>query len=235
MTSEVTCGYELRIRLEATATWIQVPEHLIMLQSGKTVSVHIDPRRLVTGHHVHYIRGYDTSQPREHGSLFQIPITVIIPEVMVEGTTSLELGKLTLAPGERLRKFIVPPRGCSYIDLLIHDPRQPARAVARVPSDVIEAENIELLDDEVNVTEAPAGMTELHFILYISTILIYMYILHIGMTAVTEVSNMSNVSNMNDDDAGRMIVIHALQLFRGTPYRYVTLSYTIAYISCIKY
>ena len=36
------------------------------------------------------------------------------------------------------------------------------------------------------------------------------------MTAVTEVSS---ASNMNDDDAGRMIVIHALQLFRGTPYR----------------
>ena len=46
-----------------------------------------------------------------------------------------------------------------------------------------------------------------------------MYILRIGMTTVTEVSNFSNVSNMNDDDAGRMIVIHALQLFRGTPYR----------------
>ena len=175
MKSEITCDYELRIRLEATATWIQVPEHLIMLQSGKTVSVHIDPRRLATGHHVHYIRGYDTSQPREHGSLFQITITVIIPEVMVERTTSLELGKLTLAPGERLRKFIVPPRGCSYIDLLIHDPRQPSRAVARVPSDVVEAENIELLDDEVNVTEAPAGMADIIYILYmsISTILIY--------------------------------------------------------------
>ena len=115
--------FEMRLRLESTAAWITVPQYALLLQSGKQISIYIDPRKLPIGLHVEFIKIYDVNRPLSNGPIIKIPITVIRPVILQDGVTSYNLRCLKFEPGERVRKFITPPRGCTYIDMVIRDPR----------------------------------------------------------------------------------------------------------------
>lgn len=119
----------MRLRLEVTASWVTAPSHLLLLNSTKTFSVQVDPRGLPTGSlNVAFVRGFDESQPAESGPIFELPVTVVRPEVIPDGGVSLSVGELSFTPGERIRRFIVPPPGCTYVDCHIVDTRTPSRA-----------------------------------------------------------------------------------------------------------
>ena len=90
------------------------------------------------------------------GAIIEIPVVIIIPEVIPTQVDSYNLGVLDLKENERIRRFIVPPLGCTYIDACICDSRTP----------------------EANEHDA-----------------------------------------MVDDESSRVIVMHAVQLFAGVPYR----------------
>lgn len=119
--------FEMRLQLESSASWITVPKYVLMLQGGKSISIYVDPRSLPTGLHVEFVSAYDAAKPLMHGAVFKIPITVIRPEIPDNNATNYDLKTMKFEPGERVRKFLVPPRGCTYIDMVIRDPRTPSR------------------------------------------------------------------------------------------------------------
>jgi tripeptidyl-peptidase-2 len=176
---DVRIHYELSLRLESTAEWVRCSDHLMFAQSGKTFNVEVDPTGLPEGLHTASIKAYSYHNP-ESGFLFQVPITVIKPEVVSLGDSNRlanerglnvrALGTIQLAAGERYRKFLVPPLGCTYVDAVITDSRHAAT--------------------ETEVTPQDPGATE-------------------------EVSAASD----RDDNSGRIICIHALQIMKGVPYR----------------
>ncbi len=95
-----------------------------------------------------------------------------------------------------MRRFIVPPHGCTYIDLRLLDARVPGRGRATAEDDTHgEGEG-------PDPGPPPEG---------------------------SEPEERMDESDFLTDDGGRLIVLHALQVFRGTPYRanelhkYVTL------------
>lgn len=143
-TVDTKLSFEWKLRLECPAAWVNCPEYVILAQSGKTFSVEVDPRMLEEGMHVSSVKGYLVNHP-EAGVVVEVPITVLkpqtvsgyVPEAQTDG--SLSLGTLSLEQGERFRKFIVPPVGCTYIDALIcdsrHAPREGGETQDRVEGD----------------------------------------------------------------------------------------------------
>ena len=101
------------------------------------------PRVQGAGVHVAFIRMYDERFP-DAGPLCTVPITVIKPEAILPRCdiwhmetealrTSADAAArrvLTLAPGERLRRFLVPPPGCQFVDVVIEDKRALAASAA---------------------------------------------------------------------------------------------------------
>ena len=175
----VKVSFEVRVRLTCSASWVEIPEHVLMVEAGKTFSIYVDPTKLPLGINNCFVKAYDEARPGA-GPIFEVPITVVKPELIPDGTTVLDLGEYKLQPAERKRSFIVPPRGCTFIDCILRDTRDASEAL--VPPSTSNS-----------VDSTPADQ--------IST-----------------------------DSSGRMIVLHSLQTFRGTPYRdnekeiYITLS-----------
>ena len=124
-TSDEKISYERRLRLVSTAPWVQSPSHLLLLQEGKQFNVYVDPRKLDAGLHVEFVDVYDEDLPSEHSLLLRIPVTVARPIAIPRGQRELDLGSVALQSGQRHRNFIVPPPGCTYVDIHIRDERKP--------------------------------------------------------------------------------------------------------------
>ena len=166
---DVKVQFEMRVVLRSSEAWVTAPEKVLLATVGKTISVLVDPRQLPVGLHVAFVRGYDESAP-EKGAIFEVPVVVIRPEEVQTADRTYTFGSLDLQPGERVRRFIVPPAGCTFVDAVLKDTR--------------------------NDVEGSAGVV-----------------------VTSEDGGPGVVSGLGLDGSGRQVVIHALQLFRGTPYR----------------
>ena len=131
-TVDTKLAFEWRLRLECPDSWVNCPEYLILAQSGKTFSIEVDPRMLQEGMHVSTVKGYLVDHPAA-GTVLEVPITILKPQVVpgyapeAETDGALSLGTLSLEQGERFRKFVVPPMGCTFIDAVICDSRHAPR------------------------------------------------------------------------------------------------------------
>ena len=186
--------FESRTLLSSTVPWVKCAERVLLVQGSKTISIFIDPRDLPPGVHVAFVRGYDEAYP-ELGPQFQIPITVVRPEIIAYQTPSYRIemegkkdvgvsvnntdkSQLTFTPGERMRRFIVPPRGCTFIDAVITDCRMEQGTTAVTPS--------------VSILNADTGSVD--------------------------VDGDDSVTGGARDGTARLMCFHALQIQRGTSY-----------------
>lgn len=93
--NEVLYNYEVRMKLVASQRWVTCPDHMLMTNAGKLINVIVDPTKLPPGLHVCIIKCYKEQQYNVTGdnshnlSLIDIPITVMKPEVLPVGITSL--------------------------------------------------------------------------------------------------------------------------------------------------
>lgn len=226
----VKVNFEVRVKLECSASWFRCNEHIILLASGKQLTIFVDPTGLTEGVHAEFVRGYDEDN-YQLGPMFVIPVVVVKPEVVT--ATHYSLGQLSLAPNERYRRFIVPPKGTQYVDAIIRDTRQSGTAspsndalqhqapthenlasvssvrfnphpsvlgeVKRQGSETETLDSFSMINETVKATQAGTSIAE------------------------------SVIEYTSPDISPSLIVVHALQLFRGTPYRdnekdsYVTL------------
>ena len=112
---------ELRLILRSTASWVTCPDFVMMASGGKLFSVCVDPRSLPAGSvYVAFVRAYIEQRP-EIGPIFEIPVTIAKPIIITENV--MDLGILSFRPSERIRRFISPPAGCSFIDCVVQDAR----------------------------------------------------------------------------------------------------------------
>lgn len=142
--------FESRTLLSSTVPWVKCAERVLLVQGSKTIAIFIDPRGLPPGVHVAFVGGCDEAHP-ELGPQFRIPITVIRPEIITDQCPSYKVemeskndsgvpgsktdrSQLTFTPGERLRRFIVPPKGCTFIDAIITDCRIDQGSASVTPS-----------------------------------------------------------------------------------------------------
>jgi tripeptidyl-peptidase-2 len=135
-TPDAQIHFEMRLRLRSTAAWIKCPNNVLLLQDGKTFNVFVDARKLSTGLHVEFVEVFDESLPEALSLITKIPVTVVKPERIAAGQDEIEIENcLTLKSGERYRRFIVPPHGCTFVDMYIQDLRPKLMACSRVCDD----------------------------------------------------------------------------------------------------
>lgn len=132
--SDDKLNFESTMKLSTTApSWVKCPEYLVMSSVGKVFNVEVDPRGLPEGLHLAYVHGHLDQHP-DAGFVFQVPITVVKSETIESSQlgaiekseqfdNSRSLGIVSLSYGERFRKFLVPPLGCTFIDAIISDSR----------------------------------------------------------------------------------------------------------------
>lgn len=238
----VKVHFEVRLKLESSASWVRCNEHVILLASGKDIQVYLDPTGLTEGLHVEFIRAFDEDN-LQLGPIFSIPITVVKPEVI--HTTEVSFGIMNLSPGERVRRFICPPLGCQFVDAVIKDIRHVAQSSTSL-SAVTEAGDgtvrFNLGESSTTIT-AGEGSTGFEHARESNRKLNNNHgsgseLNDFGDTfslinETLKATNGTSVGSENEynapDISPSVIVVHALQTFRGTPYRdnekesYVTL------------
>ena len=71
-------AFEVRVRLEADAEYITIPDQMVLQAKQGAFKIFIDPTKLEPGLHCANVKGYDAQNP-ERGPLFSVPITITKP------------------------------------------------------------------------------------------------------------------------------------------------------------
>lgn len=104
--------FSQQLKLTCDQDWVTCGENLFLSGNGRNVTLQIDPTRLPPGvayaQVVATVAGESTLPP-----LFRIPITVIKPEKMKSAFENE--WKLSLTPGESVRKAVRVPPGCQWM------------------------------------------------------------------------------------------------------------------------
>jgi tripeptidyl-peptidase-2 len=107
----------MRVRLDATADWIDVADSLLLMHGGRSFRARVDPTNLEPGVHFAQILGFDADNP-QRGPLFDVPVTVVrTEEIDAESLTWHE--QISAGSGEIVRRFIAVPAGATWADLTI--------------------------------------------------------------------------------------------------------------------
>eukprot|EP00644_Phytophthora_capsici_P005563 jgi/Phyca11/558578/estExt2_Genewise1.C_PHYCAscaffold_20133 len=105
--------FEQHVRLVPSTRWIDVGRSLALMQGGRAFKVLVETKHLSAGEHYGEIVAYDT-QNEARGALFTIPVTVIKPE----DAGSVVSYQKKFQPGDISRRFITPPQGATWADII---------------------------------------------------------------------------------------------------------------------
>ncbi|GMF28281.1 unnamed protein product [Phytophthora lilii] len=105
--------FEQHVRLVPSARWIDVGRSLALMQSGRAFKVLVNTKHLSAGENYGEIVAYDT-QNEARGALFTIPVVVIKPEEAASVVTYQK----KFQPGDISRRFITPPAGATWADII---------------------------------------------------------------------------------------------------------------------
>jgi len=111
--------FEMQVDLKSTVPWVQSPDHLVLLNNGRSFKIEVDPTNLPPGVHTGLVQGYDATRPGR-GPMFSVPITVVRP---LEQSKDISIGKLQFGPSEAKRFFLDVPAGATWMDVSVRDLR----------------------------------------------------------------------------------------------------------------
>eukprot|EP00742_Colponemidia_sp_Colp-10_P008114 GILJ01008758.1.p1 GENE.GILJ01008758.1~~GILJ01008758.1.p1 ORF type:complete len:1249 (+),score=195.85 GILJ01008758.1:73-3819(+) len=118
--NEIKINFELMIRLESTAPWVNVASHLMLMNNGRQFDIRVDPTHLPEGVHYAEVLGYDSTN-ESRGPLFRLPITVVKPiflqEHGVDDRLTVAFKDIKFTPGTIQRKFFAVPAGTTWADI----------------------------------------------------------------------------------------------------------------------
>ena len=110
--------FEMRVDLKASARWVSVASHMVLMHGGRGFEVRVDPTGLSAGVHFAEISGYDSASPSS-GPVFRVPITVVVPEKLGSNGVTGSLGEVRLESGSIERRFVAVPAGAQWVDIVI--------------------------------------------------------------------------------------------------------------------
>ncbi|EGZ07893.1 hypothetical protein PHYSODRAFT_565047 [Phytophthora sojae] len=105
--------FEQHVRLVPSARWIDVGRSLALMHGGRAFKVLVETKHLSAGEHYGEIVAYDTKN-EARGALFTIPVVVIKPEE----ASSVVVYQKKFQPGDISRRFITPPAGATWADII---------------------------------------------------------------------------------------------------------------------
>lgn len=112
--------FNMRLTLIPSETWVQCGSFLDLHYQSRTISVSVDPTGLTPGVHTASIKAYDTSCI-EKGILFEIPVTVIQPEVQLNETSNIFFSgnPIICKPNTIIRKFLLVPNNAVCASMIL--------------------------------------------------------------------------------------------------------------------
>ncbi|KAG7366232.1 tripeptidyl-peptidase II [Nitzschia inconspicua] len=111
--------FEMQFAISVTAPWVLAPDTLMLMNNGRNFKIDVDPRKLPHGVHTANVNGHVIGQP-DRGPMWSLPITVVKP---LEVSRIIEQKNIELKPTEVARFFVVPPPGCTWMDVTVRDCR----------------------------------------------------------------------------------------------------------------
>ncbi len=112
--------FEMKTALEASESWVEVPDYFMLMHNGRSFKFTVDPTNLEPGVHTAMIHGYDVNN-RDAGPRFSVPITVV---KTLEKSSTVSLGELEFENNEVKRFFLDVPEGASWMDVTVKDCRE---------------------------------------------------------------------------------------------------------------
>jgi tripeptidyl-peptidase-2 len=108
-------NFNMRLTLVPSETWVQCGAFLDLCYQSRTIVVSVDPTGLTPGVHSATIKAYDT-KTIDKGILFEIPITVVQPEVQLNETSNIFFSgnPIICKPNTIIRKFLLVPNNATY-------------------------------------------------------------------------------------------------------------------------
>jgi tripeptidyl-peptidase-2 len=70
--------FEMQFAITSTASWINAPDHFMLMHNGRSFKISVDPTKLPHGVHTAKVCGSDAEHP-ERGVMWSVPITVVKP------------------------------------------------------------------------------------------------------------------------------------------------------------
>ena len=107
-------GFEVRIRLEVDADYIEVPDQFLCAAKPRGFKICVDPTKLAAGPHYANVLGYDAQSP-ERGPLFTVPITTT--KAIPAGPGGSIKETVSMTRGDVRRIFVTPPAGSTWMDI----------------------------------------------------------------------------------------------------------------------
>lgn len=106
--------FNMRITLIPSDNWIQCGSFLDLCYASRTVAVKIDPTNLPIGVHSASVRAYDSTNIGK-GTIFEIPITVIVPILLdTAKTKTVNFDTILYKSNTIARHFIYVPANATW-------------------------------------------------------------------------------------------------------------------------
>lgn len=106
-------NFNLRLALVCDASYVDHPTHLDLSNAARVFSIKIDTQDLACGVHAANISAYDTTNIRK-GPVFKIPVTVVIPEELVQPKHSVSFTNVSFKANTIKRHFYVVPHFATW-------------------------------------------------------------------------------------------------------------------------
>lgn len=111
-------AYEIPLRIESTASWVDGPDHLMLTHGGRALQVRVDPTRLGPGLHQAEVQFFDARHPRR-GVLARLPVTVMKSAPLGEEPGRPFRARVRCDAGSIHRRFLAVPEGATWMDLRV--------------------------------------------------------------------------------------------------------------------
>jgi len=109
-------NFNMSFSLSCTAPWVHAPTHLNLVYQARSFLIQVDPRGLAPGAHQTFLYAYDSSNP-SGGRVWELAITVVRTEALVEGPRPGIQHRLTFTPGHIQRHFVKVPAGATWAEV----------------------------------------------------------------------------------------------------------------------
>ncbi|XP_078038479.1 tripeptidyl-peptidase 2-like [Augochlora pura] len=108
-------AFNLKLTLVCDASWVQYPTHLDLMHMSRAFAVRVDASNLPEGVHTTSVRAYDVTDIAK-GPVFQIPITVVQPQVLPRTSIlpDLTFSNVLFKPNTIRRHFILVPEDATW-------------------------------------------------------------------------------------------------------------------------
>ena len=116
--NQLKIDFEMRLKLKCDVEWVSMAENFMVMHEPRTFEIRVDPVDLKPGLHLTEIVAYNSASMTD-GPVFRVPISVIKPHKMVEGSSKYFFDDVSFKPGHKERFFLEVPEKATWVNVTV--------------------------------------------------------------------------------------------------------------------